>query len=323
MRPPCAPPSPLPPPRWSGLLQTGVAAGILAVVACGEPTSSPDAQSPPPIAPVAAIAQSGALSFSIAFASDVTWSAQNVCLNPLSPPNCPAGATLYTGGGAGAGWSADLSSIPSATWIWAVGIGSATSPAYPAEYTFSKTFDLPTDTPLRGTISVAADDFAEVIVNGTPVGTVGSVTDVSLAGPAQNSLTAFDIRAYLVPGNNVIAVRAANGVFGCGAGPYSCNPAGVVFGGVLWSLSPADLITELVDAVLALHLSPAGRENSLVVKLDGALAELERGNGTAACGLLDAFVQEAEAQAGKSLSAGSAADLIASAGVIAGALRCG
>jgi hypothetical protein len=262
-----------------------------------------------------------AFGFTITFASDATWSAQNVCVNALSPPNCPLGATLYGTGGAGAGWPADLSSISGATWIWASGITGATSPAYPAEYTFSKAFDLP-DIPGAGSISVAADDFAEVIVNGTSVGTVGSVTDVSLAGPAQNSLRSFNIGPYLVRGSNLIAVRAANGVFGCGAGPYSCNPAGVVFGGELHSAHPADLITALTNAVLALHLSPAGRENSLVVKLDAALSAFGRGDLAATCGSLNAFIQEVRGQTGKTISATDSNHLLASADGLADLLRC-
>lgn len=78
---------------------------------------------------------------------------------------------------------------------------------------------------------MAVDDFAEVFVNGTSVGITGSVTDVSVASAAQSSLTTFDITLFLIAGTNVITVRAANGPFGCGTGPYNCNPAGVVFGG--------------------------------------------------------------------------------------------
>ena len=50
---------------------------------------------------------------------------------------------------------------------------------------------------------------------------------------ASSSLKTFDIGPFLVPGTNVITVEGANGNFGCGSGPYSCNPAGVVFGGSL------------------------------------------------------------------------------------------
>ncbi|QCP54531.1 hypothetical protein FAZ95_37235 [Trinickia violacea] len=175
------------------------------------------------------------------FVSDTTWAvsnsagiflnfAQNVCLNAQSPSNCPANATLY---GYPGGWEADLSSIPGATWIWAPGITGATAPAYPAEFRFSKSFDL-RGTPVSGTISIAADDFAEILVNGQSVGTIGSLTgNFNAAVQSQQYLHTFDIYKFLVHGTNVITIRAANGNYGCGSGPYSCNPAGVVFGGSL------------------------------------------------------------------------------------------
>lgn len=177
----------------------------------------------------------------IDFASDPSWkvsgpasgslgSAQNVCLNSFSPANCPAGAAIY--GWLDPAWGTSLSSIPGATWIWAPGITGTTAPAYPAEYLFSKEFELP-GTPLAGSISFAADDYAEAIVNGTLVGTIGSLTDVHAAQSAQAALRTFDITSLLVSGKNVIAVRGKNGPYGCGNGQYGCNPAGVVFGGSL------------------------------------------------------------------------------------------
>lgn len=177
----------------------------------------------------------------IPFVSDTTWSvsdsagtflglAQNVCLNDFAPSNCPAGATWYDY--PYDGWLADLSTIPDATWIWAPVINGTTSPAFPSEFSFSKVFDFP-GTFTGGTISVAVDDFAEVRVNDMFVGTTGSVTDESLAGPADDSLATFDILPFLLQGTNVITILAANGNFGCGDGPYNCNPAGVVFGGSL------------------------------------------------------------------------------------------
>src|SRR5262249_44811210 len=92
--------------------------------------------------------------------------AQNVCLQataPMSPSNCPAGATSY--GYKGAGWTANLSTIPGATWIWAPNITGATSPAASAEFVF-KTYFFICDAPQKGIISVAADDKAEVFLNG-------------------------------------------------------------------------------------------------------------------------------------------------------------
>ena len=162
----------------------------------------------------------------VTFVSDTTWAAsdpagtslgfaQDICLNP----------TLSCA-------SANLSSIPGARWIWAPGITGTTSPAFPAEFFFSKAFNLP-GPPIAGTISVAVDDFAEVFINGTSAGTTGSVTNRSLAGAAQRALATFNITSFLLQGTNVIRIRAANGPFGCGAGRYSCNPAGVVFGASL------------------------------------------------------------------------------------------
>ena len=58
--------------------------------------------------------------------------AQAVCLDATTPANCPAGATLYDH--PGGGWSADLSSIPNALWIWAPGITKDTHPAELAQY---------------------------------------------------------------------------------------------------------------------------------------------------------------------------------------------
>ena len=205
-----------------------LASALLVLSACSEAPSAPDER-----------ATTGAPLFlealaatTTTFASDPSWlpASQNVCLNASSPNPCPAGATLY--GYPFGGWGANLSSIPGATWIWAAGITGATTPAFPAEFTFSKSFSI-LGIPLGGSISIAADDFAAVLVNGVLVGTIGSRTNATLAGAASSSLTTFDIGAFLLPGTNLITVQGGNGNFGCGPGPYSCNPAGVVFGGTL------------------------------------------------------------------------------------------
>jgi uncharacterized repeat protein (TIGR01451 family) len=154
--------------------------------------------------------------------------AQYVCLNANAPPNCPPGATLY--GYPFSGWAIDLSRIPGAARIWAPGITGTTSPAALAQYYFVHNVDLP-GAPTAGTFSLAADDFAELRVNGTVVGSRGSTTDAGLAGQASGSLgDAFDIRPFLTAGANTIVVRAQNGTFG-GCCTYAQNPAGVVFGG--------------------------------------------------------------------------------------------
>jgi len=158
--------------------------------------------------------------------------AENVCLNASFPANCPAGATLY--GHQGSGWLADLSSIPKATWIYAPGITGESSPAQLVQYFFQTTFVIPA-TPTAGTLFVAADDAAQVMVNGSVVGRIGSLADVSKASDAQNRIHKFDITRFLVKGKNRIRIGQENGParFGGCAVPdnYTCNPSGVVFGG--------------------------------------------------------------------------------------------
>src|SRR6266545_1405983 len=79
------------------------------------------------------------------FVSDSTWNvfttdpaqdpkatnlgpAQRVCLNLSSPKSCSNGSVVY-GNPAGGGWTADLSSIPGAQWIWAPNVSGNTTKA--------------------------------------------------------------------------------------------------------------------------------------------------------------------------------------------------
>lgn len=168
--------------------------------------------------------------------------AQMVCLNQQSPASCPEGATRYDY--AGSGWSADLSSIPGAKWIWAPGVISTTSPAESQEYYFFKVINVP-EPPTQGSISIAADNFAEVRVNGGVAGVIGSTTNLTTAIQAQNTLATFDITKYLVSGDNLIAIRVKNGpreFSGCSTScTYAENPAGFVFSGFILYNAPTAL----------------------------------------------------------------------------------
>ena len=189
---------------------------------------------------------------SVPLASDASWDvfssdptipgavflgkAQPVCLNATTPANCPAGAILY-GNPATAAWTADLSTLPGAVWVWVPGVTGATTTADLAQAFFTKTITLPA-APLSAFISVAADDFAQVLVNGFVVGIAGSTIDPAAAAAASAGLTTFDITSLLVPGDNRIVVQGVNGpasFASCGGAPcsYQQNPAGVVFGGVI------------------------------------------------------------------------------------------
>jgi hypothetical protein len=160
------------------------------------------------------------------------------------------------------GWTADLSSIPGAIWIWAPGITGANYPADLMTYWFSKTVYLPSK-PLSATLSIAVDDYAEIYINGSLAGATGSVTDASAARTAQSSLAAFAIAQYLQKGANQIMIRAQNGpagFAGCGyACPYSVNTAGVVFGATAKfsgtpSLSGAINVVSNSNGTLSLNL---------------------------------------------------------------------
>jgi hypothetical protein len=76
--------------------------------------------------------------------------------------------------------------------------------------------------------------------------------------------------------------------------------------------SIAGQIQSLIDEVDSLGL-PKGQENSLVAKLQAALASVQRGNEGSAIGQLGAFINEVKAQRGKKIASADADALIASA----------
>jgi hypothetical protein len=156
--------------------------------------------------------------------------AQNVCLNSTSPPNCPAGATIY--GYEHTAWQADLSAIPGATWIWAPGITGKTRHASGASYRFRRSLTV-RGRVVSGTAYVAADDLARIKINGTWVGRWGSVSNFSKAARANARLKGIDITSFLTRGVNRLSVWTKNGpnrFGGCSPCSYAENPAGVVFG---------------------------------------------------------------------------------------------
>jgi hypothetical protein len=104
--------------------------------------------------------------------------------------------------------------------------------------------------PVSGTICLAADDYAELRVNGTLAGTVGSITNPGVSAAAQSACTPFDVTSSLRPGSNDITVNGQNGprsfspfalTGGCDPScRYNENPAGVMFGGTLVVANPTD-----------------------------------------------------------------------------------
>jgi hypothetical protein len=114
------------------------------------------------------------------------WTPTACCRGTPSNTTLPTGRRIRTA----ARLTADLSTIPNALWTWAPGIDGTSHPSELAQYYFSKRIRIH-GRPLFGKISVSADDFAEVRVNGAVVGSVGSTTDPVVASEAQSALTTF------------------------------------------------------------------------------------------------------------------------------------
>jgi hypothetical protein len=175
--------------------------------------------------------------------------AQNVCLNATTPSNCPttapppASPTLY--GYNLPAWGVDLSSIPGATWIWAPRITGTTSGAANAEVTFRTVFYLCEDPQGDATISVAADNSADVYVNGSSTsaltandnsGSNSTLATVAIpAGGIPDPAMPGQFIVKFKQGLNWIDVVAKNGPNppDCGNDQYQCNPAGIVFGATI------------------------------------------------------------------------------------------
>ena len=227
------------------------------------PPDPPPLPPPPPAAaPDAGAAPCTPGNCTVAFASDASWSsfagtrsqegasyskgallgpARYVCANDATPANCPAGALLYKhlpprrspldedNPPASQGWRGNRD-FPEAYWIWRADVLPAAAAPF-AVVVLEKSFVLGARP--SGTMQIAVDDFAQVFVNHTSVGSLGSVVYVSVAWKAQNEPTVLDLTPALHAGSNTITVVAQNGPFACDAAqcPYSQDPAGVVFDG--------------------------------------------------------------------------------------------
>jgi len=166
--------------------------------------------------------------------------AQDVCLNATAPSNCPVTAmpppVQY--GYPYPGWVTLLG----ATWIWATistaggttPITGTTSGAAGAKFTFETEFYL-CGTPQDGEISVAADDSAEVTINGHSL-VVQDITKDNHSHLAHLTVPASMFNSPQLPGlpsQNKIQVTVKNwdDPADCGSDQYHCNPAGFVFEG--------------------------------------------------------------------------------------------
>lgn len=134
-------------------------------------------------------------------------------------------------------WTGNIGAIPGACWVWKPGTTPSTVPVDLEWMYLSKTIDVP-GYPDGGVLYFAADDFAELRVNGAVVRTIGSVTDYGAAAGAQAQLTQVDLTAFVQPGPNEIVVRLQNGPgwftgTDCNPCNFGQNPTGVILGGTI------------------------------------------------------------------------------------------
>jgi probable HAF family extracellular repeat protein len=98
---------------------------------------------------------------------------------------------------------------------------------------------------------------------------------------------------------------------------YSSISADEAPHGVLWSVrNPARIISDLIASVMSVQF---GQGEHL---LSNALDSLHRGDVAATCGQMGAFINQVQAQAGKSVAVALANDWLRSAGVVQTALGC-
>lgn len=87
-------------------------------------------------------------------------------------------------------------------------------------------------------------------------------------------------------------------------------------------LTPAEQINNLTTTINGFNLSPAGIANSFNSKLQAATQALGANNTNAACGNMNAFINEVNAQSGKKLTTAQAGQLLASANQIKTSIGC-
>jgi hypothetical protein len=127
------------------------------------------------------------------------------------------------------------------------------------------------------------------------------------------------------PSPTVTCVPASGGLFAPGQTRVTCtatNAAGLSSSGTLTAtvIGSTQQTSNLITVVASLPAPPPG--GSLTTKLQQILAYLNSGDLVGACITLKAFVNEVNAQTGKSISAADAAKLIQAAQTIQSSIGC-
>lgn len=181
--------------------------------------------------------------------------------------------------------------------MWVDGNGeNGSTPAY-----FRRVFNIP-GVPTSGRLTLGVDDDAQIYING--------YLAVDDQDGGATLFSGVDVTSLLGSGDNLIAIKAHDS-FGWKEG---------IGLRLTVDYRPLDL-QYLISLIRSFNLQ-RGIENSLVVKLERAEAAESRGDLTAACNLLDAFINEVNAQSGKALTTAQADQLIKAASQIKVGLGC-
>lgn len=129
-----------------------------------------------------------------------------------------------------------VSAAAEPNWIWST--KDAATQAVAGDVYFRRAFDV--GSPSKGSLEIAADNRYEVFVNGRNVG----------SGDAWQTRTRFDISSLLVPGRNLIAVRATN--------DGAANPAGLVAKAVISQDFGKPAVELVTDADWKFIVKPLG-----------------------------------------------------------------
>ncbi len=160
-----------------------------------------------------------------------------------------------------------------------------------------------------------------------PVLTVPGTITVNATSPA-GAAVSYTVTATdnVDPSPVVVCAPPSGSTFPIGATTVTCtatdasgNSATASF--VVIVTGASSQLGDLVSLVNGLGLQP-GIATSLTAKLQTALAAANAGDLARACNLLDAFINEVQAQSGKKLTAAEAAQLIAEATRIKAVLGC-
>ena len=215
---------------------------------------------------------------------------------------------------------------PPYTFLWTFGDGSSSDAQNPSHtYQAGGTF----------TVLLAVADSAQGSGSGAPlvitVAAAGALQPITTATPTNtptNTPTATPTNTPTVAGTPVAtttptvvgtpvatATPAATGTPAATSTPMAATATPTP------TETPSAHIGDLINCLQGLGLEQ-GITNSLVVKLNAAIASLLRGNTAAACSQLAAFQNEAQAQSGKALTQAQAVQLIGAAAATRSQLGC-